>query len=198
MGELGRVTPSTRLVGGVRDRMRTRWKGEVLPMINMENFDKVQICAGTVTSVSINKKARKPAYKVTLDFGPELGKKTSSACADPYGDRVYPIILSRSAADPGEQQGACDSLHGACDGGNSRRFCAKRETDGHTLFRDSRCDGIHCNDAAEAGAEMTRRGEALHKTTKRNNIRLISGRGAVKFTTPLPFLGSFRTLPVHR
>ena len=48
-------------------------------MITIDDFDKVQICAGTVTSVSINKKARKPAYKVTLDFGPELGKKTSSA-----------------------------------------------------------------------------------------------------------------------
>ena len=48
-------------------------------MITMEDFDKVQICAGTVTSVFINKKARKPAYKVTLDFGPELGEKTSSA-----------------------------------------------------------------------------------------------------------------------
>ena len=34
---------------------------------------------GTVISVSINKKARKRAYKVTLDFGPELGEKTSSA-----------------------------------------------------------------------------------------------------------------------
>ena len=50
-----------------------------MTMITIEDFDKVQICAGTVTSVSINKKARKPAYKVTLDFGPELGEKTSSA-----------------------------------------------------------------------------------------------------------------------
>lgn len=48
-------------------------------MITIEDFDKVQICVGTVTSVSINKKARKPAYQVTLDFGPELGEKTSSA-----------------------------------------------------------------------------------------------------------------------
>lgn len=54
-------------------------KGKVHTMITIEDFDKVQICAGTVTSVSINKKARKPAYKVTLDFGPELGEKTSSA-----------------------------------------------------------------------------------------------------------------------
>lgn len=48
-------------------------------MINIEDFNKVQICAGTVTAVSINKRARKPAYKVTLDFGPEIGGKTSSA-----------------------------------------------------------------------------------------------------------------------
>ena len=48
-------------------------------MITIEDFDKVHICAGTVISVSINKKARRPAYKVTLDFGPELGEKTSSA-----------------------------------------------------------------------------------------------------------------------
>ena len=48
-------------------------------MITIEDFDKVQICVGTVISVSINKKARKPAYKVTLDFGSELGEKTSSA-----------------------------------------------------------------------------------------------------------------------
>ena len=46
-------------------------------MINIEDFNKVQICAGT--AVSINKRARKPAYKVTLDFGPEIGGKTSSA-----------------------------------------------------------------------------------------------------------------------
>ena len=48
-------------------------------MITIDDFDRVQLCAGTVTAVSINKKARKPAYKVTLDFGPELGEKASSA-----------------------------------------------------------------------------------------------------------------------
>lgn len=48
-------------------------------MISIEDFDKVVLMVGTVTDVSVNKKARKPAYKVTLDFGEELGKKTSSA-----------------------------------------------------------------------------------------------------------------------
>lgn len=47
--------------------------------ITIDDFDKVDIRVGTVTEVTINKRARKPAYKVTLDFGEELGQKTSSA-----------------------------------------------------------------------------------------------------------------------
>ncbi|OCN00857.1 tRNA-binding protein [Clostridium sp. W14A] len=47
--------------------------------ISIEDFNKVEVRIGTVTDVSINKKARNPAYKVTLDFGPEIGCKTSSA-----------------------------------------------------------------------------------------------------------------------
>lgn len=48
-------------------------------MISIEDFDKMILLVGTVIDVSINKKARNPAYKVTLDFGEEIGKKTSSA-----------------------------------------------------------------------------------------------------------------------
>lgn len=47
--------------------------------ITLEDFEKVALRVGTVLDVSINKKARKPSYKVTLDFGTELGIKTSSA-----------------------------------------------------------------------------------------------------------------------
>lgn len=48
-------------------------------MITIDDFDKVDVRVGIVTAVEINKRARKPAYKVTLDFGPELGEKISSA-----------------------------------------------------------------------------------------------------------------------
>lgn len=48
-------------------------------MINISDFDKVELRVGTVTQVGVNKKARKPAYKVTIDFGDDLGLKTSSA-----------------------------------------------------------------------------------------------------------------------
>jgi tRNA-binding protein len=48
-------------------------------MISISDFDKVELRVGTVTQVGVNKKARKPAYKVTIDFGDVLGRKTSSA-----------------------------------------------------------------------------------------------------------------------
>ena len=48
-------------------------------MIQIEDFDKVELRVGTIVQASINKKARKPAYKVTIDFGENIGTKTSSA-----------------------------------------------------------------------------------------------------------------------
>ena len=48
-------------------------------MINIEDFDKVEMRAGTVLEVKDNKKSRNPAYVVTIDFGEEIGVKKSSA-----------------------------------------------------------------------------------------------------------------------
>ena len=48
-------------------------------MINIEEFDKVEMRAGTVIDVKENRKSRNPAYVVTIDFGEELGIKKSSA-----------------------------------------------------------------------------------------------------------------------
>lgn len=47
-------------------------------MINLEEFDKVEMRVGTVLDCKINKKARKPAYALTIDFG-DFGIKKSSA-----------------------------------------------------------------------------------------------------------------------
>lgn len=48
-------------------------------MITVEDFDKVEMRVGTVIEAEINKKARTPAYKLKINFGGELGVKTSSA-----------------------------------------------------------------------------------------------------------------------
>jgi tRNA-binding protein len=43
------------------------------------DYDKIQICTGTILKASINEKARKPAYVLKIDFGDKIGIKTSSA-----------------------------------------------------------------------------------------------------------------------
>jgi tRNA-binding protein len=48
------------------------------PTIPVEQFFGCDLRVGTVTACVPNAKARKPAYVLTLDFGP-LGTKTSSA-----------------------------------------------------------------------------------------------------------------------
>ena len=48
-------------------------------MIDIETFDSIDMRVGTVVSVSTNKRARKPAYKVDIDFGKDIGIKSTSA-----------------------------------------------------------------------------------------------------------------------
>ena len=48
-------------------------------MITYADFDKVDIRVGRITSVEDFPQARKPAYKLTIDFGAEISIKRSSA-----------------------------------------------------------------------------------------------------------------------
>lgn len=47
--------------------------------INWSDFEKIDMRIGTITAVDDFAKAKKPAYKLTIDFGNEIGIKRSSA-----------------------------------------------------------------------------------------------------------------------
>ena len=52
--------------------------------ISWAEFEKVLLVAGTVTRVEAFPEARKPAFKVWVDFGPHGEKKTSAQIAHLY------------------------------------------------------------------------------------------------------------------
>jgi len=66
--------------------------------IDFEDFLKVDMRVGRVVAVDPFPEARKPAWKLTIDFGPELGTKRSSAQITNYprealeGRRVVAVV----------------------------------------------------------------------------------------------------------
>jgi tRNA-binding protein len=50
-------------------------------MISYDDFEKVDIRLGRVVDVQDFPEARNPAYKLRIDFGPEIGEKRSSVQA---------------------------------------------------------------------------------------------------------------------
>lgn len=47
--------------------------------IEWADFEKVQLCAGTIIAVEDFPEARRPAWKLLIDFGEEIGQRKSSA-----------------------------------------------------------------------------------------------------------------------
>ena len=58
--------------------MNTDKSPELQDAISFEDFMGVELRVGTVIEAAINQKAKKPAYVLSVDFGP-YGIKTSSA-----------------------------------------------------------------------------------------------------------------------
>jgi tRNA-binding protein len=50
-----------------------------MPEITWEHFTAVEMRAGTIVSVEDFPEARKPAYKIAVDFGPAVGVRRTSA-----------------------------------------------------------------------------------------------------------------------
>lgn len=52
--------------------------------ISWEDFSRIEMRVGTVLSAEIFKEARKPAYKMTIDFGAHGTRKTSAQVTKLY------------------------------------------------------------------------------------------------------------------
>ena len=50
-----------------------------MEQISWSDFERVELRAGTIVRAEAFPEARVPAYRLIVDFGPEIGKKSSSA-----------------------------------------------------------------------------------------------------------------------
>ncbi|MGH8931972.1 MAG: tRNA-binding protein [Egibacteraceae bacterium] len=64
-------------------------------LIEYEDFARVDIRAGRILAVEEFPRARTPSYKVTVDFGPEIGTRTSSmqAARDYRADQLVDALV---------------------------------------------------------------------------------------------------------
>lgn len=67
--------------------------------IQWSDFERVELRAGTIVSAEAFPEARVPAYKLLVDFGPDIGHKKSSAqitdlydAADLVGKQVIAVV----------------------------------------------------------------------------------------------------------
>lgn len=50
-----------------------------MELIDWSDFQKIQLCVGTVVKAEVFAEAKKPAYKLVVDFGEGIGLRKSSA-----------------------------------------------------------------------------------------------------------------------
>jgi tRNA-binding protein len=67
--------------------------------LKWEEFERVEMCVGTITEAKDFPEARKPAYQLTIDFGSAIGVRRSSAQitahyspADLIGKQIVAVV----------------------------------------------------------------------------------------------------------
>ncbi len=71
--------PSQPASGSSYQQPEQRQRAAAAPIATFEDFEKLDLRVGRVLEVESFPEARNPAWKLRIDFGPELGEKRSSA-----------------------------------------------------------------------------------------------------------------------
>ena len=96
--------------------------------ISWQDFERVEIRAGTIVSAEAFPEARKPAYKLVVDFGPDIGTRKSSAqitelyTTDELIDRQVIAVTNLNDSGAGSSHDAAELL--ACTAGPAARSLA--------------------------------------------------------------------------